>query len=78
MCVFQVTRTSSESITSVPASSASGSPSRVIYVRPPGGSRSPVLYSDTFISVIQLSKAHLTLVFISLLLGQTRGGNAGL
>uniref|UniRef100_A0A672HE85 Actin-binding LIM protein 2 n=1 Tax=Salarias fasciatus TaxID=181472 RepID=A0A672HE85_SALFA len=30
----KVTRTSSESITSVPASSASGSPSRVIYVRP--------------------------------------------
>ncbi len=29
---FQVTRTSSESITSAPASSASGSPSRVIYV----------------------------------------------
>ncbi|MEQ2309318.1 Actin-binding LIM protein 2 [Ameca splendens] len=33
MCVLQVTRTSSESITSVPASSASGSPSRVIYAK---------------------------------------------
>uniref|UniRef100_A0A671XPY7 Actin-binding LIM protein 2 n=1 Tax=Sparus aurata TaxID=8175 RepID=A0A671XPY7_SPAAU len=33
-CVlFKVTRTSSESITSVPASSASGSPSRVIYAK---------------------------------------------
>uniref|UniRef100_A0AAZ3SMI7 Actin-binding LIM protein 2 n=1 Tax=Oncorhynchus tshawytscha TaxID=74940 RepID=A0AAZ3SMI7_ONCTS len=31
--LFQVTRTSSESITSVPASSASGSPSRVIYAK---------------------------------------------
>ncbi|KTF91365.1 hypothetical protein cypCar_00044812, partial [Cyprinus carpio] len=30
---FQVTRTSSESITSAPASSASGSPSRVIYAK---------------------------------------------
>lgn len=32
-----MTRTSSESITSVPASSASGSPSRVIYVSVPAG-----------------------------------------
>lgn len=38
-CSFQVTRTSSESITSIPASSASGSPSRVIYVRAPSASR---------------------------------------
>uniref|UniRef100_A0A674BJP3 Actin-binding LIM protein 2 n=1 Tax=Salmo trutta TaxID=8032 RepID=A0A674BJP3_SALTR len=33
LSLFQVTRTSSESITSVPASSASGSPSRVIYAK---------------------------------------------
>lgn len=39
ICSFQVTRTSSESITSVPASSASGSPSRVIYVRTPAATR---------------------------------------
>uniref|UniRef100_A0AAZ3Q0J5 Actin-binding LIM protein 2 n=1 Tax=Oncorhynchus tshawytscha TaxID=74940 RepID=A0AAZ3Q0J5_ONCTS len=33
LSVFQVSRTSSESITSVPASSASGSPNRVIYAK---------------------------------------------
>uniref|UniRef100_A0A673WVH2 Actin-binding LIM protein 2 n=1 Tax=Salmo trutta TaxID=8032 RepID=A0A673WVH2_SALTR len=33
LSIFQVSRTSSESITSVPASSASGSPNRVIYAK---------------------------------------------
>lgn len=68
-CSFQVTRTSSESITSVPASSASGSPSRVIYVRlhylqPPSGA-----------AVVRMM---LMLASLHAHAGQTGGGDAGL